>query len=115
MAFNGTEGTFISLAEGTAMTAKYRNEFLSGNRVRKAVFFGKEKLQAILNQTDCEGIRCYFGAVEVSNGNDSWSELTLVMVGADSSENDQLGAQHHILDYGSPCPMQCDTNGSPLT
>lgn len=114
MAFNGNEGIFISLATGSAMTKDYRDTFLTGDRKRKAVFFGKEKLMSLLNQTDCVGIRCYFGAETVSEGDKTWKELSLVLVGADANENDQLGANNQILDHGIPCPMQCDTNGSPL-
>lgn len=114
MAFNGTEGTFITISEGSTMTKDYRDSFLTNDRKRKAIFFGKEKLQAILNQPECMGIRCYFGAVEVSEDGKKWQELSLVLVGADESENDQLAANNHVLNHGAPCPMQCDTNGSPL-
>ncbi len=114
MAFNGSEGTFISISEGSTMTKDYRNTFLTGDRKRKAIFFGREKLMSLLDQADCVGIRCYFGAVEVTEGDKTWEELNLVLVGANTMENDQIGANHQILDHGIPCPMQCDTNGSPL-
>lgn len=113
MAFNGTEGTFISISQGAALTQKYRANFLKGNVERKALFFGREKLEAILAQENCEGLRIYFGAVEEGEPGNNWEELELVIVGADASEKDQLGENDQILDYGTPCPMQCDTN-SPL-
>lgn len=113
MAFTGNEGTFITLEVGSVMTEVYRSHFLSGNAERKAIFFGKEKLQAIIDQMDCKGIRCYFGAEEMSQNGETWYELKLVMVGAKADESDMIGMNDKILDYGAPCPTQCDT-ASPL-
>ncbi len=112
MAFDGTEGTYITLEEGSALTSHYRNVFLTGNRQRKGVFFGKDKLLAILNQTECVGIRCYFGAVDVTNSGGPATEISLVLVGAGADENDQLSAMDKILDYGVPCPTKCGSTNS---
>ncbi len=109
MAFNGTEGKFITLAEGAALTQEYRAKFLNGNVKRKAIFFGREKLEALLAQDNCEGLRMYFGAVEQGEPGNSWDELELVIVGADANKNDQLGENDKILDAGSPCPDYCST------
>lgn len=109
MAFNGSEGTFITLTDGAALTEKYRDDYLSGDAERLAVFFGKEKLEELLAQPGCQGLRFYFGADEKQEAGKTWTELDLVIVGADSSENDQIGANDKILDYGSPCPSKCST------
>lgn len=112
MSFNGSEGTFITLSEGSTQTQKYRTDYLSGKAERKAIFFGKDKLEDLLAQTGCEGLRFYFGAEEVSGSGESWTELTLVVVGADSNENDQLGSNDKILDVGVPCPTNCPSTNS---
>jgi len=97
MAFNGTEGEFITLAEGGEMTKAWRE---GDNGSTKAVFFGRDKLIEILNQEDCVGIRMYFGKNEDN-------EKSLVLVGASADENDQV--QGKILDRGAPCPKVCAT------
>ena len=100
MAFNGTEGEFITLAEGGAMTKAWREgECGPAN----AVFFGREKLMAILDQADCMGIRMYFGENEDK-------EKTLVLVGASADEDDQVEGK--ILDRGHPCPTKCGNSNS---
>ncbi len=112
MNFDGTEGEFITLAEAAALTQQYRAHFLKGNVKRKGLFFGKEKLQALLAQDNCEGLRIYFGAVEEAYPVNSWQELELVIVGTDDKGNDQLGTHHKILDMGTPCPTRCSTTNS---
>lgn len=102
MAFNGTEGEFISIEEGAAMTKAWRD---GGNGEIKGVFFGKEKLDALLNQAGAEGIRMYFA--ENNKG-----QKTLVLVGADANENDIL-VDELILDFGAPCPPK-SSNANPL-
>lgn len=114
MAFIGDEGTFITLSEAGDMTKKYRDNFLTVNRERKAVFFGREKLLAILNQPDCVGIRIYYGAEEVTRAVDTWHEIEMVLVGASADENNQIGPTHKILDHGIPCPSSCATITSVL-
>lgn len=93
------------------MTKAYRDNFLTNNRTHKAIFFGKNKLLQVLNQSeDCVGARFYFAAKESAQG---IYELDLVVVGARSDESDIIGTEAKILDDGSPCPTQCDTT-SPL-
>lgn len=95
MAFDGTEGGQIPLAEGAAMTAAYRN---SNPNQRKAHFFGKDILNEILDQTGCVGIRMYYGI-------NSSGEKELVLVGVDANENDMLNL---VADISFPCPNTCD-------
>lgn len=96
MAFNGTEGGAISLADASALTAEYRR--LNPNQVI-ANFYGKEILQQILDQPDCMGIRIYYGL-------DADGNRELVLVGADQSENDILDL---IVDLSCPCPKACSS------
>lgn len=97
MAFNGKEGEFITIQEGAEMTTAFRE---AGSDSTKAVFFGREKIQEILDQADCMGIRMYF-AENVDK------QKTLVLVGATADGNDQTEGK--ILDRGRLCPIYCST------
>jgi hypothetical protein len=96
MSFNGNEGDFISLREGSEMTKRYRDTIQPGEVI--AVFMGKEKIKQMLNQNHSEGLRFYFAK------NDS-GELTLVVVSADSDQNDLTDGL--IADGLFPCPGGC--------
>ena len=91
MAFDGSEGSKISVRDGAQMTANYRT---ANPGERKGHFFGKEILQDILAQEGCMGIRMYYGL-------DDDGEKQLVIVGADASEDDMLDI---VADLSSPCP-----------
>lgn len=93
MAFNGTEGEIITLAEGAAMTKEWRNSNSNGN----AVTYGKDILNQLLEQSDCVGIRFHFAI-------DSDGKNTLVLTGVDADENDLLSL---IADRGIICPNIC--------
>ncbi|MEN9998641.1 MAG: hypothetical protein RI922_1631 [Bacteroidota bacterium] len=93
MAFNGTEGTIITLAEGAAMTAAWRRTNTNGN----AVFYGKNIINQLLAQPGVVGIRFHFGI-------DTDGKNTLVLVGVDANENDVLSI---IADRGVKCPVLC--------
>lgn len=100
MSFNGNEGEAISLEVAKEWTAKWRAT--KGENDPNAVFFGREKLEAILAQPDAMGIRIYFGV------NDE-SQKALILVGAEANENDQLDKM--ILDRGAKCPPICSNGG----
>jgi len=91
MAYNGSEGGQITVKEGSAMTAAYRQ---NNPDDPLGHFFGKDILQQILNQDGCQGIRMYYA----ENG-DGGKEL--VIVGADADENDILDL---VADVSRPCP-----------
>lgn len=97
MAFNGEEGKEISLETASAWTENYRN---ANPGAVKAQFFGKDIIKAILDQEDCMGIRIYYGK-------DNDGGKTLILVGADSDENDMLDL---IADFGTVCPNICGTS-----
>lgn len=94
MAFDGTEGGEITLSSGAAMTEEFR---LRNPNEIKAHFFGKDIINEILNQEGCMGIRLYYGL-------DEDGENQLVMVGADSDENDMTDL---VADLSHPCPNAC--------
>lgn len=101
MSFNGNEGDFITLREGSEMTKRYRNSIQPGEII--GVFMGKEKIQAILDQGECKGIRFYFAK------NDR-NQNTIVLVGADANENDLENGL--IADNGCYCPSFCSISNS---
>lgn len=99
MAFDGSEGGEITLSQGAALTAKYR-DYNPGEV--KGHFFGKDILLEILRQEGCMGIRMYYGI-----GEDGDKEL--VLVGADASENDMTSL---VADLSLPCPGVCGISNS---
>ena len=99
MAFNGKEGEIVTLSDAAGWTEAYRNTIQQG--VRIAHFFGREKLEAILDQEDCMGIRIYHGLDE--NG-----KKVLVLVGAKADENDMVDGV--IVEKSIACPSKCSQN-----
>lgn len=94
MSFTGNEGEQITLQEGGVYTERYRS---ANPTAIKGVFFGRNHIQKILDQTDCKGLRFYFANTETGNP-------TLVMVGADSAQNDLLNV---IVEKALSCPTFC--------
>jgi len=70
----------------------------------KAVFAGSNKLNMILDQQGCIGIRMYFGYDNEEKRNN------LVLVGVDSDEKDMTSGV--ILERLEPCPSKCDKTSS---
>lgn len=101
MSFNGNEGAFITLREGSEMTKRYRDTIQPGEVI--GVFMGKEKIKAILDQSECKGIRFYFAKNERN-------ENTLVLVGASADQNDMVDGL--IADNGLPCPSLCSSTNA---
>ncbi len=93
--FDGNEGTVISKATASAMNAAWRAKHKGEV---KGVFYGKNKLKDILDQTDCVGIRIYFS--ELPTG-----KLTAVLVGAKADTSDMENGI--IIDMGIDCPNDC--------
>ncbi len=96
MAFNGDEGSVVTLAEASGWTANYRKTIPAGEIIGQ--FFGKNQILKILNQKGCMGIRFYYGI-----GNDG--KKNIIAVGAGSDENDMVDGI--ILEYAFPCPPRC--------
>lgn len=94
MAFTGNEGEQITLEEGAVYTARYRADNPGGI---KGAFIGRRHIEQILAQSDCQGLRMYFAK-------ESDGSTTLVVVGADSNQNDQLNL---IFERTTRCPETC--------
>jgi hypothetical protein len=101
MSFDGTEGSSITLTDAATMTANYRNSSTAGPI--RAHYFGKDIINKILAQTDCMGIKIYYGL-------DSNNNQELVLVGVTSSEADMTSGT--IADRALPCPNHCDSSSS---
>ena len=102
MAIDGTEGGQITLEEGAAMTARYREANPNGIQSR---LFGRNCIEDLLRQGDgtiCKGIRMYFAL------NDA-GEQELVLVGADADGNDLTEL---VMDLSLPCPKMCPSSNA---
>lgn len=97
MSFNGNEGEPISLEQGAELTARYRANHPDSIKGRAV---GRTHIEALLNQSDCRGIRVYFG--ESTDG-----KTELVFVGVDSNGDDMLNL---IIDRTLPCPFLCGSS-----
>jgi hypothetical protein len=103
MSFNGNEGAFISLTDAAALTATYRNSGTLNPVLGQ--FLGKTKLNQLLAQSGCVGLRIYYGV-------DATGAPAIVVVGVSSNENDILGTNPKILDTALPCPPNCGNSNS---
>lgn len=92
----------ISVDDAARLTAYYREEF--GIEESRGFFFEKAKLEAMLAQANCTGIRIYYGFNTV--GDD-----TLVLVGVDEEWND---ITTNVAEYGISTAYKPDKAGSPL-
>jgi hypothetical protein len=100
MSFTGNESHIITLTEATEWTKNYRESVPLETPKIKAHFFGINKLNQILSQEGCVGIRAYYAI-------DDDGEKQLVLVGAMANEEDMY--EGVILDRSVPCPTQCAT------
>lgn len=100
MAFDGKEGKVVTLAEAAAWTAAYRD---ANPGEVKAHFIGKDKINSILGQTGCMGIRVYHGIIEGEGP-------CLVFVGADANGRDMQDGI--IVERAPKCPPYCDDNSA---
>jgi hypothetical protein len=96
-------GQVITLAEAEMYTENFRNEH--PNEI-KAFFVGTEKLNLVLQQKGCIGIRIYNGA------SGEGGIANRVIVGVDSMGEDITDGI--ILEHLVPCPTYC-SKSSPLT
>lgn len=101
MSFTGHEDHNIDLATAAAWTANYRAAEPNGV---KGHFYGKDAIQAILNQKNCVGIRIYYAL-------DTLGAKQLIIVGATTAENDLY--EGLLAERGSTCPPYCG-GGNPL-
>jgi len=97
MSFNPNENHSITLAAASVMTKAYRDSDINS---KIGGFFGKDAIQAILNQPTCVGLKFYFA---LDNGN-----LTLVLCGAKTDENDLF--EGVLAEDSLPDPPYHSTN-----
>lgn len=93
--FTGNEDHDISLSAASAMTKNYRETISTGGVI--AHYIGKSDLIELLNQTNCVGMRIYYG---LDNG-----AKELVFVGVNASGNDLYTGK--LLDRTIKCPQDC--------
>lgn len=101
MSFNGTEGTVVTLNDASGWTANFRATISSGDII--AHFVGKQKINAILEQEGCMGIRIYYGI-------DDDGEKNLILVGVAADENDMVNGV--IVEKLVTCPPKCSTTNA---
>jgi len=101
MSFTGKEDHNISLATAAEWTANFR---ATNPPAPSAHFYGKNAIQAILNQPNCVGIRVYYAL-------DSAGVKQLIIVGAKSDESDLYDGL--LAERSAPCPPYCGS-GNPL-
>ena len=98
MAFNGDEGSIVTLDEAAGWTANDRETISTGEIIGQ--FVGREKLLDILNQPGCKGIHIYYGI-----GDDG--KKNLILVGATADEDDMI--EGIIVERLMPCPPICSS------
>ena len=107
MGKNSKKGAFISKKSFNDLLVNYkrsRTNFKTEKGEKLvAISFGKEKIETILNQKGCDGIRIYFGVEK--KGRKSFNRL--IIVGMDEEGNNQNQTSHKRLDRGYPCPDDC--------
>lgn len=98
MAFTGNEDHRIDIDTARVMTRRFRDTAVEDIVKTKGGFFGKTRLQAILDQNNCVGLRYYFAL-------ESDLKLKVVLVGTDADENDITTGL--LAEYSVMCPQIC--------
>jgi hypothetical protein len=101
MSFTGKEDHSITLTTAAEWTANFR---ATDPPAPLGHFYGKNAIQAILNQTNCVGIRIYYAL-------DASGNKQLIIVGAKSDESDLF--EGLLAERSKPCPPNCG-GGNPL-
>ena len=103
MNINNEGGEIISLSEAISFTHNYQDQNPSSP---KAFYVSKNKLNKILNQNECVGIRIYNG-FDIAEGKEN-----RVLVGVDNQNEDLT--EGIIIERLRPCPDFCDKNSDLL-
>lgn len=101
MSFTGNEHHDISFEDASTLTKKYRDQMAPSSRL--GGFFGEAAVRDLLDQTNCVGIRYYYGL-------DKDNKQVLVLVGTDANENDLVGEGKLCMEMAIPCPDRCGNN-----
>lgn len=98
---NSNSGEVITLKEGQDFISKFKRLYPEQT---KGFFVGANKVEQILQQADCIGIRIYNGYDE------SLAKTNLVLVGVDSNQKDMTGGI--IVERTVLCPDYCDVTSA---
>lgn len=102
MTFTGNEDHEITLTAASAMTKNYRDTISTGDTI--AHYLGRDAIEGILDQSDCVGIRIYYGL-------DSEGVKQLIFVGVLANGNDIYTGQ--LAERTIRCPQEC-SSANPL-
>ena len=91
-------GSSIKLTDAADLTEEYRTQ---NPGATKAHLVGKNNVNDILDQEDCEGIRIYYGLT-------STGDKRLVLVGVDAEGDDMVNGV--LIDKLDLCPTICSTS-----
>lgn len=93
-------GSFITLTDAEDWVKDFRT---ANPTFKKGFFIGKNKLNDLLNLTNCTGIAIYYA--ENASGDN-----TLVMTAVDDVDEEiyyQINGDDMVLDGVLPCPTDC--------
>ncbi len=98
MAINPNCGEVISIDDAKKLVDAFKAKF--PNEIQCSLV-GIEKVNLILNQQGCEGIRIYYGY------NQEEQKISPVLVGVDGNGEDIMAV---LVDKLRPCPDECPTD-----
>src|SRR5207248_2166208 len=90
----------IDLVAASAQTQNFQHAYPGRTKGGK---FPKDDIQNLLNQRGCVELRYYFSMPDPSKPN----EISVVLVGVDSSGNDLIGTSFKLKNSATPCPPWC--------
>jgi hypothetical protein len=99
MAIDANSSVVITEAEAVSFTHSFQER---NPGTTKAYFVGMNKINLILDQESCIGIRIYNGYDEIDQ------QSNLVLVGVNIKGEDLFSGI--ILERLTPCPVHCDNN-----
>lgn len=99
MSINRQSGKVITLSQAIAYTHTYQTEH---PEKIKSFFVGLDKLNQLLSQEDCIGLRIYLGQDPATTTDN------MVLVAVDNNQEDIT--QGVILEELIPCPSTCPKN-----
>lgn len=109
--YDGSEGAYIAKSQAQTYGSNYVNsDRYDATGQYKAHYFGENKLNDILDQDGCVGLRIYYGTKIEGT---TIEKPELIIVGVDSNGNDILD-EDLILDASMPCPPNCPESGRGL-
>lgn len=103
---NGNEDHSITLEEAAKLTRRFQNTpfaiigTITGPTIAEA--FGRDAIEAILDQSGCTGIRIYYGLDLLPS-----PSIKLVLVGVNSDGDDLYEGE--LVEKGDRCPGGCSS------